>query len=226
MLNQEMQKILEAAEQTGWVMEPEAKTLLSLAGLNVPRFTWATGSDEALQFAHTIGYPVATKIVSPEILHKSDVGGVVVGINTDEALKATFQRFSTLPGFSGMVVEEMVSGVELIIGAKVDYQFGPILLLGIGGTGVEIYQDTCVRMAPLEQGEAEEMIQSLKAHQLLEGYRGSKPVLLSALTRMLVDFSALVMQLQDHIESIDLNPVMCSAETCVIADARIMLHAQ
>jgi hypothetical protein len=226
MLNQEMQKILAAAEKTGWVMEPEAKKLLSLAGLNVPRFTWATGWDEALQFAHTIGYPVAAKVVSPEILHKSDVGGVVVGIDTDETLKATFQRFSTLPGFAGMVVEEMVSGVELIIGAKVDYQFGPILLLGIGGTGVEIYQDTCVRMAPLEQGEAEAMIQSLKAHQLLQGYRGSKPVRLSALTRMLVDFSNLAMQLQDHIESIDLNPVMCSADTCVIADARIMLHAQ
>jgi acetate---CoA ligase (ADP-forming) subunit beta len=226
MLNQKMQNILTAAEKMGWVMEPEAKKLLSLAGLNVPRFTWATGSDDALQFAHTIGYPVAAKVVSPDILHKSDVGGVVVGIDADETLKTTFQRFSTLPGFAGMVVEEMVSGVELIIGAKVDYQFGPILLLGIGGTGVEIYQDTCVRMAPLEQGEAEAMIQSLKAHQLLEGYRGSKPVRLSALTRMLVDFSALVMQIHDYIESIDLNPVMCSADTCVIADARIVLHAK
>jgi hypothetical protein len=226
MLNQEMQNILAAAGETGWIMEPDAKRLLSLAGLKVPRFTWATGWDDALHFAHTVGYPVAAKVVSPEILHKSDVGGVVVGVDTDESLKATFQRFSTLPGFAGMVVEEMVSGVELIIGAKVDYQFGPIVLLGIGGTGVEIYQDTCVRMAPLEQGEAEAMIKSLKAHQLLEGYRGSKPVRLSALTRMLVDFSNLAMQLQDHIESIDLNPVMCSADACVIADARIMLPAQ
>jgi hypothetical protein len=81
-------------------------------------------------------------------------------------------------------------------------------------------------MAPLGQREAETMIQSLKAHQLLEGYRGSKPVRLSALTRMLADFSDLIMQLEDHIESIDLNPVMCSADKCVIADARILLHSK
>lgn len=221
-----MQDILRAAEDAGWVVEPEAKKLLSLAGLHVPRFAWATGLDEALQFAHTIGYPVAVKVVSPEILHKSDVGGVVVGIDADAKLSAAFQRFSTLRGFAGMVVEEMVSGVELIVGAKVDYQFGPIVLVGIGGTGVEIYKDTCLRMAPLEQREAEAMIKSLKAHQLLEGYRGSEPVHIAALTRMLADFSHLIMQLEDYIESIDLNPVMCSADKCVIADARIMLHAK
>jgi acetate---CoA ligase (ADP-forming) subunit beta len=226
MLNKEIQNILEAAGKTGWVVEPEAKKLLSLAGLNVPRFTWATRLDEAQQFAHTIGYPVVVKVVSSEILHKSDVGGVVVGIDADEKLSAAFQRFSKLSGFAGMVVEETVSGVELIIGAKVDYQFGPIILLGIGGTGVEIYQDKCLRMAPLQQGEAETMIKSLKAHQLLEGYRGSKPVCVSALTLMLDAFSDLIMQLEDHIESIDLNPVMCSVDTCVIADARILLHSK
>lgn len=226
MLNQEIQTILENAGKTGWVVEPEAKKLLSLAGLNVPRFTWATGWDQALQFAHAIGYPVAVKVVSPDILHKSDVRGVMVGIDTDEKLSAAFHHFSTLRGFAGMVVEEMVSGVELIIGAKVDYQFGPVILLGIGGTGVEIYKDTCLRMAPLDQKEAEIMIKSLKARQLLEGHRGSKPVCVSALTHMLAGFSDLVMQLEDHIESVDLNPVMCSADTCVIADARIMLHSK
>jgi len=226
MLSKEMLDILDAAKDAGWVVEPKAKKLLSLAGLNVPRFAWATRPDEALQFAHTIGYPVAVKVVSPEILHKSDVEGVIVGIDADEKLSTAFQRFSTLRGFAGMVVEEMVSGVELIVGAKVDYQFGPIVLVGIGGTGVEIYKDTCLRMAPIEQREAEAMIKSLKAHQLLEGYRGSEPIHVSSLTRMLADFSELLMRLEDHIESIDLNPVMCSADTCVIADARIMLRSQ
>jgi len=224
MLSQKIHAILKAGEKEGWIVEPEAKKLLSLAGLNVPRFKWTTKLAEALEFVHSIGYPVVVKVVSPEILHKSDVGGVVVGVASDEQLNAAFQRFSAFQGFAGIIVEEMVSGVELIIGAKVDKQFGPVILLGMGGTGVEIYHDTCLRMAPLKQKEAESMIKSLKAHQLLEGYRGSNPVNVSALTGMIITFSALIMQLEDDIESIDLNPVMCSADNCIIADARILLR--
>ncbi len=224
MLSKKIHAILKAGEKTGWIIEPEAKKLLSLAGLHVPRFKWTTRLDEALEFVHSMGYPVVVKVVSPEILHKSDVGGVVVGVASDEQLNAAFQRFSAFQGFAGIIVEEMVSGVELIIGAKVDKQFGPVILLGMGGTGVEIYHDTCLRMAPLKQKEAESMIKSLKAHQLLEGYRGSNPVNVSALTGMIITFSALIMQLEDYIESIDLNPVMCSADNCIIADARIVLR--
>jgi len=117
----------------------------------------------------------------------------------------------------------MVSGTELIVGAKIDYQFGPVILLGMGGTGVEIYRDVTLRMAPLSPKDAESMIRCLKAHQLLEGYRGAKPVDLKGLERLLLVFSGLVMDLEEFIESIDLNPVMCSPAKCVIADARIML---
>ena len=224
MLSQKIHAILKAGEKTGWIIEPEAKKLLSLAGLHVPRFKWTTTLNEALEFVYSIGYPVVVKVVSPEILHKSDVGGVVVGVASDEQLNAAFQRFSTFRGFAGIIAEETLSGVELIIGAKVDNQFGPVILLGMGGTGVEIYHDTCLRMAPLKQKEAESMIKSLKAHQLLEGYRGSNPVNVSALTGMITTFSDLIMQLEDYVESIDLNPVMCSSDSCVIADARIVLR--
>jgi acyl-CoA synthetase (NDP forming) len=224
MLSPKIHAIIKAGEKTGWIIEPEAKKLLSLAGLNVPRFKWTTKLNEALEFVHSVGYPVVVKVVSPEIIHKSDVGGVLVGVNSDEQLKAAFQRFSGFEGFAGIMVEETVSGVELIIGAKVDNQFGPVILVGMGGTGVEIYHDTCLRMAPLKQKEAESMIKSLKAHQLLEGYRGSKPVNVSALTTMITAFSDLIMQLEDCIESMDLNPVMCSPDNCVIADARIVLR--
>ena len=106
---------------------------------------------------------------------------------------------------------------------KIDYQFGPIILLGIGGTGVEIYRDTTVRMAPLHPRDTESMVKSLKARQLLEGYRGSKPVNLKELSRMLMAFSDLVTEIQDEIESVDLNPVLCTVEKCVVADARIIL---
>jgi hypothetical protein len=222
-LRTEIKDILSASRELGWVLEPEAKRLCSLAGLTVPRFTWATGVDEAIRFAGKIGYPVAAKVVSPQVLHKSDVGGVVVDIDSDEKLREAFHRLSQITGFAGMLVEEMVSGIELIAGAKIDYQFGPVILLGVGGTGVEVYRDVTMRMAPLKPEDVTSMVRALKAHQLLEGYRGSEPISMTELTRTMVAFSDLVMNLEELIESIDLNPLLCTADRCVVADARIML---
>ena len=144
-------------------------------------------------------------------------------IRDAERLTQAFNSFSRMKGFAGMLVEEMLSGIELIVGAKVDSQFGPVVLLGIGGTSVEIYNDTSLRMAPLRPQDVDGMIQGLKAHQLLEGYRGSEPVNKEALRRMLLSFSDLVMDIAGSIESIDLNPVFCSATRCTVADARIIL---
>ena len=223
MLSKEISDILEASRADGWVVEPRAKRILSLAGLDVPRFAWARELEEALVFVRERGYPVVAKIVSSRVIHKSDAGGVVTNIDSDEVLEETFSRFRGLDGFSGILVEEMVEGIELIIGAKVDYQFGPVVLLGIGGTGVEIYRDTALRMAPLESRDVDFMVRSLRARSLLEGYRGSKPVNMQDLFRMMVAFSNLTMELEDHITSIDLNPVMCSPDGCIVADARIML---
>jgi len=112
----------------------------------------------------------------------------------------------------------------LIVGSKIDYQFGPVILMGIGGTGVEIYRDVVLRMAPLVDKDVGCMITGLRAHELLEGYRGSDPVDMGKLGRLLMDFSGLVMDLEEMVESIDLNPVMCSSTACVVADARILLR--
>jgi len=122
-----------------------------------------------------------------------------------------------------MLVEETLSGLELIVGARVDFQFGPVILLGIGGTGVEIYKDAALRMAPLEERDVKSMVQSLKASRLLEGYRGKEPVRMGELTRLLLTFSSLVMEIHSRIESIDLNPVFASASRIAVGDARIML---
>ncbi len=224
MLKKGIRDILSASKDTGWVLEPQAKRLFSMVGLDVPRFTWATTVEEAVQFAQEIGYPIVGKVVSPRIVHKSDRDGVVVGIDSDGDLAETFSRFSRFEGFAGMVVEEMVSGVELIVGAKIDYQFGPVILLGIGGTGVEIYRDITLRMAPLRKRDVESMVKGLKAGRLLEGYRGSDPINMSELIRLLVTFSSLVIELEEFIESIDLNPVICGSAGCIIADARIILR--
>jgi acyl-CoA synthetase (NDP forming) len=225
MLSKKIQQIMARSAKHGWVLEPDAKQILSLSGLEVPKFIWAKTDAEALSFAHKVGYPAVAKVISPAVIHKSDVGGVVTQIADDKVLTETFQRFSSIKGFVGMLVEESVAGVELIVGAKKDYQFGPVILLGIGGTGVEIYRDTVLRMAPLQSTDIESMIKGLKAHQLLEGYRGAEPVNLQALKGLLKLFSELVMEFEDDFESIDLNPVMCTTARCVVADARILLQS-
>lgn len=224
MLNGEIDRILKESRPTGWVLEPAAKKILALADIPVPKGALVSSPAEARQTADNLGFPLAAKVVSPEILHKSEHGGVRVGLNDEEALLATLEAFSKLEGFSGMLVEQMVPGMELIVGAKVDPQFGPVILLGIGGTGVEIYQDTALRMAPLVADDVASMVNCLGAKELLFGYRGAEPVNMAKLGELLLAFSDLVMAMGEQIESIDLNPVMASSRDCVVADARIILR--
>lgn len=223
MLKRDAAEIVKKSREWGWVLEPDAMKLFSLYGFKTPRFDVATQSDQALSMARKIGYPVVAKIVSPAIVHKSDVKGVVVGIRDDETLIRTLERFQGLDGFVGMLIAEMVRGLEMIIGAKNDLQFGPMVLVGMGGVGVEIYKDVALRMAPLKARDAETMLNELTARKLLTGYRGTAPVNMEKLKKTIVRFSRLMMDLQDAVESVDLNPVMCNEKSCIIADARIIL---
>jgi hypothetical protein len=223
MLSAEMVNIIAAARTHGWVLEPEALRLLGAAGVQCPKFAWAKSKTDALAAAAAIGYPVAAKVVSPQVMHKSDVQGVQPGILDAKDLTNVYERFSRLPGFEGVVVAEMLSGRELIVGAKADFQFGPVILLGIGGTAVEIYKDTVTRMAPLKPRDVESMLTCLRGSRLLTGHRGFASVNIPKLTEMMLAFSDLVMALADRIDSIDLNPVFCSPERCTVADARILL---
>jgi len=222
-LKNEMMDMLHRGRKNGWLMEPQAKGLFASAALPVPRFAWARDLRESLQCAAEIGYPLVAKIVSPEVIHKSEAGGVAVGIADGGQLQQFYEKVSGLNGFAGLLLEEMVSGTELIVGAKIDNQFGLVILLGIGGTSVEIYGDMAIRMAPLTPADVHSMLHELKGGQLLSGYRGKEAVNKEELARVLVDFAGLVQDLVPYIESIDLNPLLCSGEGCVIADARIML---
>ncbi len=223
MLNEDMKQILEASRPWGWVLEPDAKRLLAAAGLDVPRFIRTSDPEEAARFCDEVGFPVVAKVVSPKIVHKSDVGGVKTGIRDAPGLEEVMERFAAMDGYAGTLVEETVEGLELIAGAKMDEQFGPVILFGMGGTGVEIYQDTVIRMAPLEPKDVASMVTGLEARRLLEGYRGGAPVNMDALSETLISFSELVMDLADRIESVDLNPLFCSPDRCIAADARILL---
>lgn len=224
MLTEDMRTIIDGARDDGWILEPDAKRLLSLAGLTVPDFVLAGSAADAVAAARQIGYPVVAKVVSAQILHKSEAGGVVVGVPDASHLTRIFKKFSALEGFAGLLVEEMLPGIELIVGAKVDLHFGPVILLGIGGTGVEIYQDTAIRMAPITEKDVRAMAAGLKGARLLNGYRGAEPISFPALSRLMVAFSTLAMDLENEIESIDLNPVKCTGNRCVVADARIVLN--
>ncbi len=215
-------EIMNDAVAQGWVLEPDTLKILELSGVPVVPYRWTRTMAEASEFAATIGYPVVAKVVSPAIMHKSEYGGVEVGVADETALAASFARFAALPGFAGILVAEMVRGLELIVGAKNDPQFGPVILLGLGGTMAEIYGDVTIRMAPLVAEDVPAMVNKLQARQLLAGYRGQPPVDMAALTRLLVAFSQLSMTL-GAFASIDLNPVICTATRCLVADGRIVL---
>jgi acetate---CoA ligase (ADP-forming) subunit beta len=223
MLKKEIKDILEKSRKWGWVLEPDAKKIFAGLGMKTTRFSVVTDADQAVAIAHSIGYPVVAKIVSPSIVHKSEVQGVVVGIINDQQLTRTFQRFRKLDGFAGMLIEETIRGIELIIGCKNDLQFGPMILLGMGGIGVEIYKDVVLRMAPLKTKDFASMVRDLKANKLLIGYRGSEPVNIKELGRSIIVFSNFMMTLNGIVDSVDLNPVICNSKHCIVADARIML---
>ena len=223
MLNSAIEQIINDSQAHGWVLEPEAKRLLKEAGVAVPVFEWCQSESDALEAAERIGYPVVAKVVSAAIVHKTDVDGVAVGVPGPQELSQHYRRFSQMPDFNGMLIDEMIAGQELIIGGKIDFQFGPVVLMGIGGTAVEIYQDTAVRMAPLTALDVEAMVAELRGSPLLTGHRGQAGISMTHLTQVMLRMSELLLALEEKIESLDLNPVFCTDQHCIVADARIIL---
>lgn len=213
----------ERARARGGMLEPEALRVLEAAGVPVVRHGFARSLEEAEEAARRLGFPVVAKVVSPAIMHKSDVGGVETAVADPAGLAAAWARLSRLEGFAGVLIAERLSGLELIFGAKIDEQFGPVILLGLGGTAVEIYRDVVTRLAPLRERDVASMVCCLRGARLLTGFRGCPAVSLPKLTAALLAFSRLVVEIAERIDSIDLNPVFCTPERCVVADARILL---
>ena len=219
----EIKKIINRSVKSGWVLEPLAKELIKSYGLVTSKFIWAKTLESTLQGAKKVHYPLVAKIVSEKIMHKSDVGGVVVEVRDNKQMAEVFEKFSKLEGFDGVLLDEMLSGSEVIFGSKSDAQFGMVVLVGIGGTAVEIYKDVALRMAPVTKDIAIEALNSLKGIKLLNGYRGKEPVSFDKLASAVVKFSKMAYDLRDEVESMDLNPVMCTKDKAIVADARIIL---
>jgi hypothetical protein len=223
MLEKSAKNIIEKSKPLGWVLEPDAKALMQSHGFDIPLNILTNSFEKADQFMKDAGCPVVAKAVSKKILHKTEYSAVATGLSSSQQLEKEMIRLKKLDGCESILVEHMIEGIELIVGAKNDFQFGPVIVFGLGGTSVEIYNDTAIRMAPLAKNDVVSMVDSLKAKAVLTGYRGKHGVNFKALTRLIVDFSLLIMQLQDDLESMDLNPVICTKDQCFIADARIIL---
>ena len=215
------------------LLEHEAKELVSLHGVPVPGDALATTADEAVATAAAVGGPVALKLVSPQILHKSDAGGVALGIEGEDAVRAAHAGILASarahdPGATihGVLVSLMApAGVEVIVGTQLDEQFGPVVLFGLGGVLVELLEDVAFRVLPLDRDEALRMIGDIHGTALLDGFRGQPPVDRQALADLLVAVSELIAS-HPEIESMDLNPVILHERGLSVVDARILLRPE
>ena len=206
-------------------LEPEAMAWLRENGIPTPEFRFAATRDEAVQGCREIGYPVVMKVVSPEILHKSDVGGVIVGIGDDKAAMDAFEairRAAEGHDLRGVVIYPLIrDGQEVLLGLSRDPQFGPVVAFGLGGIYTEVWRDVALRVAPVDRAEAQAMIREIKSFPLLEGVRGQKPRDLDALADVLVKFSQLPFRYPE-IGEVDLNPVFLFSKGLVVGDVRVI----
>ncbi len=218
------------AEGRSALFEYEAKELMGLHGASGFESRLVRSADEAVSAASLMDGPVALKIVSPEILHKSEAGGVQLNLNTETAIRAAYDTvmkgaaaYNAKADIHGILVEPMMKpGLELIVGTKMDDQFGPVIMFGIGGTLVEVLKDVVFRVLPISERSARRMIDEIRSVELLDGFRGSPPVDRKSLKNLLLTLSEIIGSYKD-IQEIDLNPVIAYEQGFGIADARILL---
>lgn len=215
--------------------ESEGKALLAGAGVRVPSGRVARNAQQAVEIAAEIGGAVVAKIASADILHKSDIGGVMVGLRTEaevraawDSIMASAQKACPQADIDGLLIEQMADlkqGVETFIGVHCDPLFGPILTFGLGGIYVELFKDVSRRLLPITPRDAGEMIRETRCHELLKGFRGSPATDITALEKMLVAVSDFVVQGNHRIQEMDLNPVIVSAAGVMALDA-VLITAQ
>jgi len=210
------------------ITEEAAKEILTAYGIKVPMYELVKTESEAAEKAKKVGFPQVVKVVSPEILHKTDVMGVKVGLNSEleviEAFADMKERLSKRYEIKGILLERMVpSGIELIIGLQNDPQFGPVIMFGMGGINTEIFKDISFRVLPITKEDAREMIEDLRGKQLLKGFRGMEAVDIDMLCTALVNIGNLGTDMAAYYESIDFNPVIAYAHDYYVVDAKIIL---
>jgi 3-hydroxypropionyl-CoA synthetase (ADP-forming) len=226
---QKIQYIVESSKGNPKVItEESSKEILSEYGIKVPQYALVTSSDEAVKKSKEIGFPLVAKIVSADILHKTDVGGVKVGLRSEDEVKKAFDdmyhRLKEKFDVKGVLLEKMVpNGVELIIGLQNDSQFGPSIMVGLGGIYTELFKDVSFRVLPITKDDAIKMLNSLRGRDILKGFRGSKPVNMDMISEAIVNIGTLGVDLAGKYESIDFNPVVVYPDGYFVVDAKIIL---
>jgi len=232
-LSEKVAKIFEKVRADGrsFLLEHEAKNVCKEYDIPVTQLKIAQTVEEAANYSKEIGYPTVFKILSPDVIHKFDVGGVILDINSPEDAKIAYNQIiqnvkTHKPNakINGILIQEMApASTEVIVGAIKDPQFGPTIMFGLGGTFVEVMKDVSFRIAPITEEDAKEMITEIKAYPILQGYRGQSRRDLEEITKILLNTSRLVVDFLE-IKELDLNPVMVYSKGAKTVDARIILE--
>ncbi|MCJ7783143.1 MAG: acetate--CoA ligase family protein [Desulfobacterales bacterium] len=218
-------------EGRSMLTEFESKRILKQVGISVVETKLAKTQKEAVSLSQKIGFPVVLKIASPDVIHKSDSGGVKLSLNNaaevkkayDEILKKVKRQYPKA-AVHGVSVQKMVRpGTEVIVGTSQDPQFGPVIMFGLGGIFVELLKDVSFRVIPVKRKDAQEMIEEIKGYPLLQGYRGKEPASLTALVEIILKISKFVEQ-NSQIKELELNPVFAYRNKAIAVDARIILE--
>lgn len=216
-----IRRIIDGIETNGYIAPNLVHDLLAAAGIpTVPEFVSAQ-KDEICAFADRCGYPVVAKVVGP--VHKSDVGGVALNIRSKEVLSAEFDRMMQIPDATAVMVQKMIKGTELFIGAKYEERFGHVVLCGLGGIFVEVLRDVSSGLAPLSYEEAYSMIHSLRAYKILKGTRGQQGINERKYAEIIVRLSTLL-RFATEIKEMDINPLLADADDVIAVDARILVE--
>jgi len=212
------------------LLEPEAKNICRAYNLPVPAFKLAINVNQAVKYAEKIGFPVVMKTVSPDILHKTEAGGVILDLHTRKDVENGFSKllsnakaFKKTARIHGVLIERMAPpGLEVIVGGMRDQQFGPVVMFGLGGIFTQVLEDVTFGLVPIKKSEVREMIRGIKGYQALTGFRGMLPVDEGAIASTVVQVSK-IMNENQQIGQIDLNPVRAYSRGCSVVDARILL---
>src|SRR5476651_1325881 len=227
-----VRKILDAvkADKRTSLTAPEGKLVCDAYGIPVPGEGVAKSASEAAKLAAGMGFPVVMKIVSPDILHKTEAGGVVVGVKTAEDAEKTYEailanakRYKADAKIEGIQVQQMLAGgTEVIVGSITDGSFGKLVAFGLGGVLVEVLKDVTCRLAPATKADALSMLDGIQAHDMLKGVRGGDPVSRDAIADIIVNVSTLITDFPE-IAEMDLNPVFATKDGAIAADVRIVV---
>ena len=218
-----LNKIIYDIKENGYVPPQTVRDILSCAGIPLVPEMVSTSKEELTAFANQVGYPVVAKVVGP--VHKSDVGGVALNIRTAEHLALEFDRMMQIPDATAVMVQKMIKGTELFIGAKYEERFGHVVLCGLGGIFVEVLKDVSSGLAPLGYNEAFSMIHSLRGYKILQGTRGQKGINENKYAEIIVRLSTLL-RFATEIKEIDINPLLADQDNVVAVDARILIEKE